>query len=81
MCGDVQDYKDDNHKPEMALALEDFEALCGFVSPAELKQVLKEQPELKLCVGSEAAAAFEAAEGDDVQQVRVGQAAGHRQHS
>lgn len=60
-----QDYKDDNHKPEMALALEDFEALCGFVSPAELKAVLQEQPEVKLCVGEEAAAAFLSAEGDE----------------
>lgn len=25
-------YKDDNHKPEMALALTEFEALCGFVT-------------------------------------------------
>lgn len=25
-------YKDDNHKPEMALALTEFQALCGFVS-------------------------------------------------
>lgn len=25
-------YKDDNHKPEMALALTKFEALCGFTS-------------------------------------------------
>lgn len=25
-------YKDDNHKPEMALAVTDFEALCGFIS-------------------------------------------------
>uniref|UniRef100_A0A9I9CLJ8 mannose-6-phosphate isomerase n=1 Tax=Cucumis melo TaxID=3656 RepID=A0A9I9CLJ8_CUCME len=25
-------YKDDNHKPEMALALTRFEALCGFIS-------------------------------------------------
>ncbi|EYU44628.1 hypothetical protein MIMGU_mgv1a0065652mg, partial [Erythranthe guttata] len=24
-------YKDDNHKPEMALALTEFEALCGFI--------------------------------------------------
>lgn len=23
-------YKDDNHKPEMVLAITDFEALCGF---------------------------------------------------
>ena len=26
-----QHYKDDNHKPEMALALTPFEALCSFV--------------------------------------------------
>ncbi|WIA28896.1 hypothetical protein OEZ86_011420 [Tetradesmus obliquus] len=57
-----QDYKDDNHKPEMALALEDFEALCGFVSNAELKQQLQQQPELRLCVGEEAASAFLEAE-------------------
>lgn len=25
-------YKDDNHKPEMALGLTEFEALCGFIS-------------------------------------------------
>ncbi|CAI0471546.1 unnamed protein product [Linum tenue] len=25
-------YKDDNHKPEMALALSEFHALCGFIS-------------------------------------------------
>jgi mannose-6-phosphate isomerase len=25
-------YKDDNHKPEMALALTDFETLCSFVT-------------------------------------------------
>ena len=25
-------YKDANHKPEMVLALTEFEALCGFVS-------------------------------------------------
>ncbi|MES1906858.1 MAG: hypothetical protein MHM6MM_000086 [Cercozoa sp. M6MM] len=32
-----QIYKDANHKPEMALALTDFEALCGFRSMTELK--------------------------------------------
>lgn len=25
-------YRDANHKPEMALAITDFEALCGFIS-------------------------------------------------
>ena len=27
-----ENYKDDNHKPEMTLALTPFEALCSFVS-------------------------------------------------
>ena len=35
----VQDYKDDNHKPEMAVAISDFEALCSFVPMPELTQV------------------------------------------
>ena len=25
-------YRDPNHKPEMALAITEFEALCGFIS-------------------------------------------------
>lgn len=25
-------YKDDNHKPEMVLAVSEFEALCGFIT-------------------------------------------------
>eukprot|EP00249_Psilotum_nudum_P036521 c7809_g1_i2 orf=601-1332(+) len=39
-------YKDANHKPEMALALTDFDALCGFVGPQEFKQVIETVPEL-----------------------------------
>ncbi len=30
-------YPDANHKPEMALALSDFEALCGFSATRELQ--------------------------------------------
>ncbi|KAG6579210.1 Mannose-6-phosphate isomerase 2 [Cucurbita argyrosperma subsp. argyrosperma] len=39
-------YEDDNHKPEMALALTGFEALCGFISSKELKGVLSSVPEI-----------------------------------
>eukprot|EP01025_Chloroclados_australasicus_P011623 TRINITY_DN15082_c0_g2_i4.p1 TRINITY_DN15082_c0_g2~~TRINITY_DN15082_c0_g2_i4.p1 ORF type:complete len:451 (-),score=76.17 TRINITY_DN15082_c0_g2_i4:379-1731(-) len=46
-------YKDDNHKPEMALAIQNFSALCGFVTMEELKQALKDTPELVNCVGKE----------------------------
>ncbi|XP_057983272.1 mannose-6-phosphate isomerase 2-like [Malania oleifera] len=45
-------YKDDNHKPEMALALTYFEALCGFVSLEELKAVLQNVPEIVDLVGT-----------------------------
>ncbi|CAJ1947439.1 unnamed protein product [Sphenostylis stenocarpa] len=42
-------YKDENHKPEMALAVTQFEALCGFVT---LKVVLT-VPEVLELVGAE----------------------------
>ncbi|VFR00918.1 unnamed protein product [Cuscuta campestris] len=45
-------YKDDNHKPEMALAITDFEALCGFISFEELKLVIQTVPEIREVVGS-----------------------------
>ena len=31
-------YPDPNHKPEMAIALTDFEALCGFRPKEEIKR-------------------------------------------
>ncbi|KAK1439098.1 hypothetical protein QVD17_04913 [Tagetes erecta] len=45
-------YKDANHKPEMALALTEFEALCGFISSEELDDVLETVPEFKEVVGN-----------------------------
>ncbi|XP_071703069.1 mannose-6-phosphate isomerase 1-like [Rutidosis leptorrhynchoides] len=45
-------YKDGNHKPEMALALTEFEALCGFISSEELDDVLESVPEIKEVVGN-----------------------------
>ena len=59
-----KEYRDDNHKPEMALALDGFEALCGFVPPAELKAALRDNEELRLAVGEAESAAFLAAEGE-----------------
>ncbi|KAK4284234.1 hypothetical protein QN277_001093 [Acacia crassicarpa] len=44
-------YKDGNHKPEMALAITEFEALCGFVPLEELKVVLRTVPEVMDLVG------------------------------
>nr|XP_011464099.1 PREDICTED: mannose-6-phosphate isomerase 1-like [Fragaria vesca subsp. vesca] len=44
-------YRDDNHKPEVALALTEFEALCGFISLKELKEMLRTIPEIAELVG------------------------------
>lgn len=44
-------YKDDNHKPEMAMALTDFEALCSFCPHDELLAALDSVPELAECCG------------------------------
>ncbi|GMP30959.1 hypothetical protein CsSME_00005379 [Camellia sinensis var. sinensis] len=46
-------FKDGNHKPEMALALTEFEALCGFISLEEFMDVLQNVPEIAEVVGSE----------------------------
>ena len=55
--------KDANHKPEMALALTPFEALCGFVDSAELAAAPESTPELRGVVG-DAMAALVASSGD-----------------
>ncbi|CAN0117980.1 unnamed protein product [Ectocarpus sp. 6 AP-2014] len=53
-------YKDDNHKPEMAVALSDFEGLCGFRPFREIGKYpvysLEIYPELRAMVGAEATA-------------------------
>lgn len=42
-----RNYKDDNHKPELMLALSDFWLLHGFKPAARLKKVLQQTPELQ----------------------------------
>lgn len=41
-----RNYKDANHKPEMIVALSSFDALCGFRSPAEAKELFCELADL-----------------------------------
>lgn len=41
-----RNYKDDNHKPEIMVALSDFWLLHGFLPEAKLKATLNEAPEL-----------------------------------
>eukprot|EP00959_Pyramimonas_sp_CCMP1952_P436822 9146458-Pyramimonas_sp.AAC.1 len=54
-------YKDDNHKPEMAVAISEFEALSGFVTTEDLVAALESVPELKSAVGEAASAAVTSA--------------------
>ena len=42
---DPKNYPDDNHKPEMTIALTDFEVLCGFRNPKEIAANFKNFPE------------------------------------
>ncbi|KAG2437253.1 hypothetical protein HXX76_005916 [Chlamydomonas incerta] len=53
-------YADPNHKPEMALALSDFEALCGFSATPQLQARLAATPELAGLVGTRQVAALAA---------------------
>lgn len=49
-----QVYKDPNHKPEIAIALSSFEALCGFRSFKQLAEYIKSVPELEMMCGRDA---------------------------
>eukprot|EP00192_Tetraselmis_astigmatica_P010955 CAMPEP_0117690242 /NCGR_PEP_ID=MMETSP0804-20121206/25014_1 /TAXON_ID=1074897 /ORGANISM="Tetraselmis astigmatica, Strain CCMP880" /LENGTH=364 /DNA_ID=CAMNT_0005503259 /DNA_START=237 /DNA_END=1331 /DNA_ORIENTATION=+ len=57
-------YKDDNHKPEMAVALHDFSALSRFVSTEELKEALLSVPEIAIVVGQEAVSTYLQSQAD-----------------
>ncbi len=54
-------YRDPNHKPELALALTDFDCLCGFRPAHEIAAFLHDVPEFAALVGADAARAFTAA--------------------
>ncbi|KAK8102146.1 mannose-6-phosphate isomerase [Apiospora sp. TS-2023a] len=66
---DPKNYPDDNHKPEMTIAVTDFEGLCGFRPLAEIAHFLSAVPALRQLVGEDDAKAFIATvrgqEGDD----------------
>ncbi|XP_028409346.1 mannose-6-phosphate isomerase-like [Dendronephthya gigantea] len=66
-----ENYPDDNHKPEMAIALTDFEGLCGFRPYDEVAKYLDTMPELRTVVGIEESSLFvEACKGNKDEQVR-----------
>lgn len=55
---DPKNYPDDNHKPEMAIAITDFEGLCGFRPLGEIAHFLSSVPALRGLVGEDESKSF-----------------------
>ncbi|KAF2122717.1 mannose-6-phosphate isomeras-like protein [Lophiotrema nucula] len=63
---DPKNYPDDNHKPEMTIAVTPFDGLCGFRPLAEISHFLQTVPSFRKLVGEEEAKNFEdAVEGKE----------------
>ncbi|KAG0652969.1 Mannose-6-phosphate isomerase [Hyphodiscus hymeniophilus] len=58
---DSKNYPDDNHKPEMTIAITPFDGLCGFRPLAEISHFLSTVPSLKKLVGDSEAEAYQSA--------------------
>lgn len=65
---DPQNYADCNHKPEMAIALTPFEAMCGFRRLEEVTLLIKKHPEFANCISQEAKLAVFLARDDESQK-------------
>lgn len=52
-ASDPKNYPDNNHKPEMAVAITDFEAFCGFKPLSLIKEHLEKIPEFGGLIGAE----------------------------
>jgi mannose-6-phosphate isomerase len=62
---DPKNYPDDNHKPEMAIAITPFEGLCGFRPLDEIAHFLEHLAPLRALVGEDAASSFVQAAKDE----------------
>lgn len=62
---DPKNYPDDNHKPEMTIAITPFEGLCGFRPLAEIVHFLQSVPPLKALVKDHKADEFISTVKDD----------------
>lgn len=59
-AADPKNYPDDNHKPEMAIAVTSFEGFCGFKPLEEMAKTLNTVPELYEIIGKELVEEFSA---------------------
>ncbi|QBM85692.1 mannose-6-phosphate isomerase, type 1 [Metschnikowia aff. pulcherrima] len=57
-AADPKNYPDDNHKPEMAIAVTDFEGFCGFKPLDQISATLQAVPEFLEIVGADVAEEF-----------------------
>ncbi|KAL7272675.1 Mannose-6-phosphate isomerase [Rhizina undulata] len=57
-AADPKNYPDDNHKPEMTIALTPFTGFCGFRPLNQIATFLSEVPPLRSLVGESAASSF-----------------------
>ncbi|KAI0521955.1 mannose-6-phosphate isomerase [Xylaria bambusicola] len=57
-ANDPKNYPDDNHKPEMTIAVTDFEGLCGFRPLEEIAHFLASVPALRQLVGEDVSKGF-----------------------
>lgn len=57
-ANDPKNYPDDNHKPEMAIAVTDFEGFCGFKPLDQIAATLQAVPEFHAIIGDDIAKEF-----------------------
>ncbi|GAB7340176.1 hypothetical protein MBLNU457_6650t1 [Dothideomycetes sp. NU457] len=56
---DSKNYPDDNHKPEMTIAITPFDGLCGFRPLKEISNFLNTVPSLRALIGEEEAKKYQ----------------------
>ena len=70
-ASDPTHYRDDNHKPELACALGEFEVLCGFRPRADIVRGVYSCPELLELVGGDAVTQLECATDEETARVAL----------
>jgi len=58
-------YKDDNHKPEISIAISEFEALCNFRPYEELLETFREVPVLREFIGEDVIENFQTCQEEE----------------
>lgn len=70
-AADPKNYPDDNHKPEMAIALTPMEALCSFRTQDQLLEIFSLFPEIKLIANEVTVNEFTSAKSKEEQKQKL----------